>query len=106
MKNKNKKQKMNYIALLEGRFLPPLNEAHAVVSSEYPAYNFKVWSSGVGSKTEYQGHNLGLECFLPDATDDEADNFALLIGAMYLTTEPMICEAPVRLSITTCLPSA
>jgi hypothetical protein len=84
---------MNYIALLEERVLPLLNEAHAVMSGEYPAYKFKVWSSAVGSNTQYQGHHLALECLLPDATDDEADNFALLIGVMHLTTEPMICEA-------------
>ena len=89
---------MNYIAWLEGRFLPLLEEACAAISLEYPAYKFNVWSSAVGSMTDYQGHNLGLECLLPDATDDEADNFALLIGAMHLTTEPMICEACVEWS--------
>lgn len=89
---------MNSIALLEERFLPLLNEAHAAISSEYPAYKFKVSSFAVGSNTQYQGHRLGLECVLPDATDDEADNFALLIGMMHLTTEPMICEACVEWS--------
>ena len=89
---------MNSIALLEERFLPLLNEAHAAISSEYPAYKFEILSFAVGSNTQYQGHRLGLECVLPDATDDEADNFALLIGMMHLTTEPLICEACVEWS--------
>jgi len=88
----------NFIALLEERFLPLLNKAQTLLSSEYPAYTFKVWSSAVGSNTPYQGHHVALECLLPDVTDDEADNFALLIGVMHLTTEPMICEACVEWS--------
>jgi len=87
---------MSSVSSLEERLLPLFSEAQVLFSNDFPSFKFNVWSSAVGSKTQYQGHNLGLECIFPDAADHEADCVAVSVGTMHLTTEPRICEACVE----------
>jgi hypothetical protein len=83
------------ISDLEKRFLPHLESLKTRLEAVYPNYRLRVWSSSTGSRTEYQGHDLGLECIFPDAADEESDCVALMIGVKHLTTEPLLCNASV-----------
>jgi hypothetical protein len=47
----------------------------------------------VGSLTNYQGHDLGIDCLLTDATPDQADNVALSVEVRHLTTTPLMDAA-------------
>jgi len=87
---------MHVVAELENTFLPLLLEAKVVAESAYPQFKFNVGSSSVGGKTEYQGHNVWLECTFPDAADHEADSVALLVGVKHITTQPKLCDASVE----------
>ena len=78
---------------LEELLLPQFREAASRLASEFPQYKLHVWSSSVGGATEYQGHNLGVECLFPDAADHEADCVAAYATVKHLTTEPLLCEA-------------
>jgi hypothetical protein len=85
----------NRVSELEKFLLPKLRESEREFSIEYPEFRFSVWSSSVGSSTNYQGHNLGIECCFPDARDFEADCVALVFGVRHITTTPELCEASV-----------
>src|SRR6185369_2832057 len=61
----------------------------------YPRLKIDTWSSPVGSLSEYQGHDVGIDCLNPYAPPDETDNVALSIGVKHLTTDPILCEASV-----------
>ena len=84
---------MSIVAKLEHTFLPLFHDAAEVIGAEYPEYKFSACSWSIGGATEYQGHNIGVQCIFPDASDDEADNVAALIGAKHLTSQPKLCEA-------------
>jgi hypothetical protein len=81
---------------MEQLLLPRFREAAAGLASEYPQYKFQLWSASTGGATEYQGHDLGVECSFPDAEDHEADCVAAYVGVKHLTTEPLLCEACVE----------
>jgi hypothetical protein len=83
------------VADLERRFLPRLELLKGRLETSYPNYRLSVWSSSVGARTEYQGHDVGLECTFPDATADESDCVALSIGVKHLTGIPLLCDASV-----------
>lgn len=87
---------MHAVTELERIFLPLLQEAERVSVSEYPQLKFNSGSSSVGGLTEYQGHCVWLECIFPDATNEEADSVAIMIGVKHLTTEPELCEVSVE----------
>jgi len=80
---------------LEHRFLPRLESTRERVAARLPDYRFSVYSSPIGSRTPLQGHDVVLECFMPDAHPDQADNVAIIVALMHLTTEPAICGASV-----------
>ena len=86
---------MDAVAKLEAFFLPLLQQEEKRLSAEYPMFKFNVWSWSVGGRTDYQGHDVGIECTFPDATGNEADCVALIIGVNHLTSVPQICEASV-----------
>src|SRR5436309_1898920 len=80
----------NVVHELEQRFLPGLQKVAAEISAQFPRVKATTWSSPVGSLTDYQGHDLGIDCFLTDANSDESDNLVLSIGVRHLTTTPLI----------------
>ncbi len=86
---------MSIVEEIESRFLPRFKEAVAALEAEFPHVKLNTWSGPVGSLTEYQGHNMGIDCLLPDAPEDQPDNIALSIGMMHLTTTPKLCNADV-----------
>jgi hypothetical protein len=81
------------VAELERRFLPRLAEAARHIERDFPAVRARPWSAPVGSATEYQGHAVGLECYLPDAPADMPDSLGLEVGVRHLTTAPELAEA-------------
>ena len=86
---------MDPVGELERRFMPLLEGLCGRLAGRYPGCRFSVYSHAVGSATCYQGHDVGLECVMPDAPPDRADNVALSIGLMHLTSEPRIASAGV-----------
>ena len=81
---------------LEKLFLPRLEKFKKECSDALPKLKFIVWSSSIGGQTDYQGHNLGIECLFPEATDEQADTVAIIVGIKHLTTTPLLCDASVE----------
>ncbi len=86
------------VAELERRFLPRLAEAGREIERDFPPVRARPWSAPVGSLTEYQGHVIGLECWLPNTPPNRPDCVGLEIGVRHLTTTPELAEAYVAWS--------
>jgi hypothetical protein len=78
---------------LETRFLTRLEGYAEPLRSDFPNIKVEVWSWSVGSLTDFQGHNLGIDCTMPDVPLNRPNNIALIIEVMHLTTEPRLCDA-------------
>jgi len=85
----------NVVQELENRFLSGLQGVAKEIAEQFPGVKAIVWSSPVGSLTDYQGHDLGIDCLLTAAGPDQPDNVALIIGVRHLTTTPLIDRAGV-----------
>jgi hypothetical protein len=81
------------VAEMEGRFLPRLAEVGREIERDYPKVHARLWSAPVGSLTEYQGHVIGLECWLAETPAGRPDSVGLEIGVRHLTTAPELAEA-------------
>jgi hypothetical protein len=86
---------MNVVAAMEQSFLSQFREFADELSSEFPDYTLRVWSSSTGGATEHQGHDLGVECLFPDAGELESNCVAVYVGVKHLTTDPTFCDARV-----------
>jgi hypothetical protein len=78
----------NLVQELESRFLPGFRKIAREISELFPRVKTTVWSSPVGSRTDYQGHDLGIDCLLTDAQPDQTDNLALVIGVAHVSSVP------------------
>jgi hypothetical protein len=83
------------VETLERKILPHLEAAATNLGKRYPRLTINTWSSPTGSLTEYQGHDIGIDCVDPAALDAEPCNVFLTIGVMHLTTQPLLCDAKV-----------
>ena len=81
---------MNTVQDAERRFLPALRTIAAQINVRFPNVKATVWSNPVGSLTRFQGHALGVDCFVTDARSDQPDNVALEIAFRNLTDRPYV----------------
>jgi hypothetical protein len=75
---------------LEDRLLPKLRKFAEEISEQFPTVKATVWSAPVGSLTDYQCHDLGIDCLLSDVGPDETDDVALSIGVKHRATTPLL----------------
>jgi hypothetical protein len=78
----------NVVENLEKRILPGLQRMAQEICEQFPRVKASVWSSAVGSRTDYQGYDLGIDCVLTDARPEQTDNVALVIEIRHVTTMP------------------
>lgn len=70
--------------------MPSLEDMAARLRQQFPRVKANAYSGSVGSRTSYQGHDYGVDCFIPDAPEEDSDNIALTVDTGYLTTVPCI----------------
>src|SRR5438477_9838189 len=80
----------NLIQQVEKRLFEELRALADTLSTRFPALKIQVYSHSVGSLTEYQGHDIGIDCIFPNTTIEQPDNVALSVSLYQLTTIPMI----------------
>ena len=56
----------------------------------FPALKFNVWHGQVGSLTEHQGYDFGVECAFPHSPANASDNVALSVDLCNLTSTPRV----------------
>jgi hypothetical protein len=81
---------MNIVKQLEDMFLPHFRQCAEELRGMFPSATFNVYSSSIGALTDWQGHDIGIECLLPDVPREQADNVAFSISVFHLTTLPMV----------------
>jgi hypothetical protein len=83
------------VAELEQRIMPRLEAAATTLRERYPNLAISTYSSPTGALTDYQGHDIGIDCVNPAALENEPNNVTLTIGVKRLTTQPLLCDANV-----------
>lgn len=78
---------MDLVHELERRVLPSFHDLAARLNGEIPRVVAQVYSHPVGSRTDFQGHALGVECRLLDTPAGRPDNVALEVGLRHLTSD-------------------
>jgi hypothetical protein len=84
-----------WVQRIGDRVLPLLRSIADDIAREHPDVKVHVWDGPVGSLTELQGHDFGVECLFRDRTADESDNVALSINLAHLTTQPKLTSLDV-----------
>ena len=80
---------------LEMKFLPYLVRMVDEISRDFLNVKANLYSNPVGTRTDYQGHSIGIDCLLLDANPDQVDNIDLGISVRHLNTDPEIERADV-----------
>ncbi len=80
---------------LKERILPRCEVVRDDLAKRFPTCKVQVWSSPTGSKTSYDGYDVGVEVLLPGAEATEADHVALVIGVKHVGAKPLLCDASV-----------
>src|SRR5436190_10728002 len=75
---------------LEKKLIPPFEALVDRVAREFPTVHARAYSHSVGSATEYQGHSMGVDCLLKDASGNDSDNVTLTVSLAFLTTQPRV----------------
>ena len=106
---------MNVVQDAERRFLPAMHALAAQINQRFEHVRAGIWSSPLGSLTEFQGHDLGVDCVIRDVPADHPGSIALQLVFCHLTYSPKVeafvcwgypsgyvdaevCAAPVELS--------
>jgi hypothetical protein len=72
------------------RIVPILSEATMNLAQVRAGARPYVYSQSVGSLTEYQGYDFGIECVTANVAQDKPDNIALQVGLCRLGDRPRI----------------
>lgn len=84
------------VTLLVDTFMPDLEWAAKRLRAEFPRHTIRTYSHSVGSKTTFQGYDVGIDCLIPDVDDlERPDGVCIGIGIRHITTEPLIDGADV-----------
>lgn len=81
---------VNAVERLEGKTLKRLQDFATHLRMIFPAVKVYVYSLPVGTLTDWQGHDVCIDCVLPDVPDDQPDNIVLSVSVFHLTTVPML----------------
>jgi hypothetical protein len=78
------------VSNLERELLAPFREAAEKLCNEFRNVSANVYSQSVGALTEYQGHQIVIDCLLTDVPDDQPDNVSLSVELQKLSSMPKI----------------
>jgi hypothetical protein len=65
------------------------------LEAEHPGMTISICDCPVGSGTDWNGHNIGIECMFNEAVPDSPDSLALLVSLKHLHKVPEIISADV-----------
>jgi hypothetical protein len=79
------------VTRLEEKLLPEFRKIAEKIRQEISNVRVSVYSTEIGSETQFQGHDFCIDClFLGAFKEDETDNVALMVNLGYLKTIPRI----------------
>lgn len=86
---------MDPVSQLRTSLLPVLQDWEQELRREYPDVTTIICDSSIGSATDWNGHNIGIECLLKESRPDLPDNVALLVSLRHLHKTSSIVDADV-----------
>ncbi|MCP3143012.1 hypothetical protein [Pyxidicoccus xibeiensis] len=86
---------MDPVSVLRSRLLPVLERWAEELALAHPEMQVKTWDWTVGTLTDWQGHDFGIDCLLPGRPPDESDSVALSVAFKHLDRAPLIHSADV-----------
>ncbi len=78
------------VAQIERSFLPQVQRLASEMQGRYSSLQFNVWHVPEGSRTDYQGYSLGIECVFPTAAVNAPNNVALSVGICHMDSTPQL----------------
>src|SRR5712691_4669160 len=75
---------------LEKRLLADLQKLAAEISSQFPGVRATVWSSPIGTRTDFHSFDIGIDCLLSAVELEQADGLALSVQVRDLASLPSI----------------
>jgi len=86
---------MDPVSQLRASLLPVLRDWEQELRREYPDVAANICDTSVGSRTDWNGHIIGIECILKEAAPDLPDHLALSVSLNHLHKAPSLTDADV-----------
>ena len=86
---------MDAVSQLRISLLPVLRDWEQELRREHPDVTTSIYDTPVGSRTDWNGHMIGIECLLKNSRPDLPDNVALSVSLKHLHTAPSLVDADV-----------
>jgi hypothetical protein len=81
---------MDPVSHLRASLLPILQAWEQELRREYPDVTTNICDWSVGKLTDWNGHNIGVECIFKNVTPEWPDNLALLVSLKHLHETPSL----------------
>ena len=86
---------MDPVSQFRAGLMPVLQAWERELRKEYPDVTTNIYDGPVGQRTNWQGHDIGIECTVKNAAPDWPDNVALSVSLKHLHQTPLIDSADV-----------
>src|SRR5262245_30654730 len=86
---------MDSVSQLRASLLPILQIWEQELRRDYPDVVTNIYDLPVGSHTDWNGHNIGIDCLFGEAAPDSPDNLALLVSLKHVHKAPSLVSADV-----------
>jgi hypothetical protein len=86
---------MDPVSQLRAGLLPILQVWEQKLRREYPDVTTKIYDCPIGQRTDWQGHDIGIECLFKNTAPEWPDNLAMSVSLKHLRKTPSIDSADV-----------
>ncbi|WP_342724757.1 hypothetical protein AAFG07_38215 [Bradyrhizobium sp. B097] len=86
---------MDPVSQLRAALLPILQVWEQELRIEYPNVRFSIYDHSIGALTDWNGHQIGIDCTFKEPAPESPDNLALLVSLKHLHKTPSLDSAEV-----------
>jgi hypothetical protein len=86
---------MDPVSQLRASLLPILQGWEQELRTEFPNWSINIYDWPIGAATDWDGHNIGIDCLFKEAALDEPDNLALSVSLKHVHQAPSLVDADV-----------
>jgi hypothetical protein len=86
---------MDPVSQLRVGLLPILQVWQNELRTEFPDVTTNIYDWSVGNLTDWNGHDIGIECLFKQAARDSPDNLALSVSLKHVHKAPALVSADV-----------
>jgi len=86
---------MDAVSQLRASLLPILQIWEQELRREYTDVTINIYDWSVGSRTDWNGHSIGIDCIFKESAPDSPDNLALEVSLKHVNKAPSLVSADV-----------